>query len=306
MIARVHKSFSNIPAEAKGCVVAIGNFDGVHLGHQSLILCAQEKAAELGAPLGVLTFEPHPRAFFDPHQPSFRLIPESLKTAFVANAGVEHIFIATFDAAFAALSAQNFVDDVLVRDLNVAHVVVGADYHFGSRRQGDIAMLRALGEKCGFGVSEVAPVKDRYGLVYSSTRARAALRDGMPHLASEILGRTWSLHGCAQQFDDGVVSLSFDGQQRPLPGMYVVRAEIIEPLSGEVLETVQTLSWHYVADLNGEDDLYVAFDSDEIVGKRVRVQFLDFVDPGRLDYVGTSWAYPTGKPSLPVLNTGWV
>jgi len=306
MIARVHKSFTDLPTEAKGCVVAIGNFDGVHMGHQALIRCARDKAAQLNAPIGVLTFEPHPRAYFDPHQPPFRLMPENLKTACVANEGVEHIFVAEFNAAFAALSAHSFVDEVLVRDLDVAHVVVGADYRFGSRRKGDIALLRELGRQYGFGVSEVAPLLDRFGLVYSSTRTRAALRDGMPHLASEILGRTWELHGRADHFDDGVVSIAFDGHQRPLPGMYVVRVEVIDPYTGKVLETVQTLSWHYAPDQNGDEDLYVSFATDDIVGKRVRVQFLDFVEPGRLDYVGTSWAFPVNQPNLPVLNTGWV
>jgi len=306
MIARVHKSFADLPNEARGCVIAIGNFDGVHMGHQALIRCARDKAAQLNAPIGVLTFEPHPRAYFDPHQPPFRLMPEHLKTACVANEGVEHIFVAEFNAAFAALSAHSFVDDVLVRDLGVAHVVVGADYRFGSRRMGDIALLRELGEKCGFGVSEVAPVLDRFGLVYSSTRTRAALRDGMPHLASEILGRRWELHGHADHFDDGVASIAFDGHQRPLPGMYVVRVEVLDPRTGEPPETVQTLSWHYTADTNADEDLYLSFPTDDIVGKRVRVQFLDFVEPGRLDYVGTSWAFPANQPDLPVLNTGWV
>ncbi|HEY9081268.1 FAD synthetase family protein [Magnetovibrio sp.] len=306
MIARVHKSLTNLPSDAKGCVVAIGNFDGVHQGHQALICRARDKAMELGAPVGVLTFEPHPRAFFDPNQAPFRLTAENLKTAYMASQGVDHIFVAEFNAAFAALSAQSFVDEVLVRDLAVAHVVVGADYRFGSRRHGDIALLRALGKAGGFGVSEVAPVMDRHGLVYSSTRARAALRDGMPNLAREIMSRTWELHGRAEHFEDGVVSIAFDGHQRPLPGMYVVRVDISDPHTGKVVETVQTLAWHYAARFDGENELYISFDTDAIVGKRLRVQFLDYVEAGRLDYVGTNWAYPTEKPDLPVLDTGWL
>ena len=224
----------------------------------------------------------------------------------MANHGVDHIFVAQFNAAFAALSAQSFVDDVLVRDLAVTHVVVGADYRFGSRRQGDIAMLRALGERCGFGVSELAPVTDRFGLVYSSSRVRTALKDGMPHLASEILGRTWELHGWAHHFEDGVVSIAFDGHQRPLPGMYVVRIEMTDARSGEAVETVQTLSWHYDPKFNDENDLYISYPSDDIVGQRLRIQFLDYVEHGRLDYIGTSWAYPAQQSGLPVLKTGWV
>jgi len=242
-MARVHKHFTTLPAEAQGCVVAIGNFDGVHRGHQKLLSIAHDIAQSQGVPFGVLTFDPHPRWFFNPTQVPFLLSSEDLKMERLENEGVDHIFVAKFDATFAALPAERFVEDLLVQTLAVSHVVVGEDYHFGQKRQGDVEALRQFGAKFKFGVTSVAQYKDQAELVYSSTRVRAALNEGNLKLASKILGRSWDFQGRVVRLEGGDASIALGENQRPFPGLYAVRVETLDQTSGQTFETHETLSW---------------------------------------------------------------
>src|SRR5215470_2819743 len=143
---RILRHYRNPPAEAKGAVVALGNFDGVHRGHQALIGEAQAIAKREGRPLAALVFEPYPREFFRPKDEPFRLTPFRAKARLLAERGIDFLIVLNFDAELAGMLAQDFVMDVLVRELCVAHVVVGEDFRFGKGRGGDTTVLAYMGE----------------------------------------------------------------------------------------------------------------------------------------------------------------
>ena len=155
---RIFRYHDDIPSAFRGAVVALGNFDGVHRGHQALIGHARKLAEERGAPLGVVAFEPHPQEFFRPSKESFRLTPFRTKARLIAQTGADVMFALNFDAQMAAMPAQDFVLDVLVKGLGVGCVVVGADFQFGKGRAGDVTLLSYMGEMEGFGVEVFAPV----------------------------------------------------------------------------------------------------------------------------------------------------
>jgi len=173
------------PAPWKGGAVALGNFDGVHRGHQALLAHTGDRAKALGAPLVALTFEPHPRRFFVPDTGPFRLTLPPAKVRLLADYGVQAVLAQRFDEAFAALSADAFIDDVLLKGLGARHVVCGYDFTFGTRRSGNVEMLREHGRSKGFGVTVLDPVMHE-GEIYSSTRIRETLRHGWISEAAEF------------------------------------------------------------------------------------------------------------------------
>lgn len=181
-------AFSAVPAKMKGGVVAIGNFDGVHRGHQFVLEKALELASVLGKPAVVLTFEPHPRTVFKPEAPVFRLTPASLKAEIFALMGFNCVVEQTFSREFASVTADCFVHEVLVGALGVSHVVTGFDFHFGKGRQGGPAFLLAAGEREGFKVSLVDAFRDEGSEVVSSSRIRDCLADGDVAAAAGLLG----------------------------------------------------------------------------------------------------------------------
>src|SRR3954470_2330349 len=181
---RLIRHFEDVPAELKGAVIAIGNFDGVHLGHHVVLAKAAEQARKLRTSLGVLTFEPHPRSFFKPDEPPFRLTPFRIKMRHLQDLGVDVAFVLPFDHDMSQRSADAFVADVLVNGLGAAHVVVGSDFCYGKKRGGNATVLKASGEKLGFGVTSVSPQTDKQGAVFSSTLIRAALLNGDPLTAA--------------------------------------------------------------------------------------------------------------------------
>lgn len=182
-----------LPRRLRGAVVAIGNFDGVHRGHQAVLERAQDQARALGAPAVMMTFEPHPRAFFRPDLPLPRLTPAPMKAALAAALGLDAVVETRFDAAFAAQTAEAFVADVLVRDLGIAHAVTGFDFHFGKGRQGGPAFLMAAGERFGFGVTLVDAYRDESAEVVSSSRIRDLLAAGGLAEANGLLGYRWTV-----------------------------------------------------------------------------------------------------------------
>jgi riboflavin kinase/FMN adenylyltransferase len=185
---------SDVPAGASGGVLAIGNFDGVHRGHQALLRAAQERAGELGAPAGVILFEPHPREFFEPDKPHFRLTPLARKLELLDELGADVAVVLTFDAALASLSARAFIERVLVDGLAARHVVIGYNFRFGKARAGDAETLRRAGEALGFGVTVVAPVGEG-SETFSSGVVRAALARGDVADAGRVLGTWWRASG---------------------------------------------------------------------------------------------------------------
>lgn len=177
-----------------GAVVAMGTFDGVHRGHRAVIGAAMAQARALGRPAATLTFEPLPRAFFLPDAPLFRLVGEADKLRLLAATGLDGAIVLTFDADLAGLSAEAFVDRILVDRYAVSGVAVGFNFHFGRNRAGSPAFLRAIGARRGFAVEVVGAVEDEGGRI-SSGRIRAALADGRVVEAAELLGFPWFASG---------------------------------------------------------------------------------------------------------------
>ena len=183
------------PADAlRGAVVAIGNFDGVHRGHRAVIGVAQDVARALGRPAAVLTFEPHPRAFFNPGEPLFRLTDEAAKLRLLASTGLDGAIVLTFDAALADLSAEAFVSRILVERFAVSGAVIGFNFHFGMNRAGSPDFLKTQGKRHGFAV-EVVPRFEDQGRPVSSGPIRDALAAGQLDQAAEFLGYPWFVSG---------------------------------------------------------------------------------------------------------------
>ena len=178
----------------RGAVVAIGNFDGVHRGHRAVIATARERATGLGKPAAVLTFEPHPRAFFNPQEKLFRLTDEAAKLRLLAHAGIDGAIVLTFDAALASLSAEEFVSRILVERFAVSGAVIGFNFHFGTSRAGTPEFLAAEGRKRGFAVDVVPPFEDN-GRAVASGPIRSALAVGKVNEAAEFLGYPWFVTG---------------------------------------------------------------------------------------------------------------
>ena len=177
-----------------GAVVAIGNFDGVHRGHKAVIAAALARARSLNKPAAALTFEPHPRAFFHPGEPLFRLTDEAAKLRLLAATGLDGAIVLTFDEALAKLSAEDFVSRVLVERLAIGGAAIGFNFHFGANRAGSPDFLVAEGKKLGFAVDVVPPLLDR-GRPISSGPIRKALATGHVDDATELLGHPWFVSG---------------------------------------------------------------------------------------------------------------
>lgn len=191
-MTEVFTDWRAVPERFRGGAVALGNMDGVHLGHRAVVRAAHSGLP--GAPLAVLSFEPHPREFFRPDDPPFRLTLLAAKVAALGALGVQAVFALRFDAALAAMGAEAFVAEVLHEGLGARHLSCGQDFAFGQRRGGDAGTLAALAEARGIGLSVVPPVTDAEGPI-SSTRIRRVLQDGYPERATEKLGRPWEIRG---------------------------------------------------------------------------------------------------------------
>jgi riboflavin kinase / FMN adenylyltransferase len=227
---RILRHYRSPPLEARGTVVALGNFDGVHRGHQALIGEARRVAKDLQRPLAALVFEPYPREFFRPHEEPFRLTPFRAKARLLSEAGIEILIVLTFDAEMAARLAQDFVMDVLVTELQIAHVVVGADFRFGKGRGGDANVLAYMGEMEGFGTTVFDAVVEG-GEKISSTQIRSALQAGRPAEAARLLGHWWRVEGHVASGDKRGRSIGFPTANlklehtiAPAFGVYAVRA----------------------------------------------------------------------------------
>jgi riboflavin kinase/FMN adenylyltransferase len=189
---RIFHDWHDLPDNARGATVALGNFDGVHRGHAAVLRAAH--AARPDALLAVLTFEPHPREVFHPDDPPFRLTLSAERADASAALGAALIYELPFDLRFSLMSAEAFVVDVLHRSLAARHLVCGPDFAFGHRKGGDTAFLSARAEALGIGLTLVPPVTDAEGPL-SSSRIRRALRDGYPEWAAAELGRPWAIRG---------------------------------------------------------------------------------------------------------------
>jgi riboflavin kinase/FMN adenylyltransferase len=212
--------------------VAIGNFDGVHRGHKAVIAAALSRARALAKPAAALTFEPHPRAFFNPNEPLFRLTDEAAKLRLLAATGLDGAMVLTFDAALAKLSAEDFVARVLVEHFAISGAAIGFNFHFGAQRAGSPDFLRRQGERYGFAVDVVPPLLDG-GRPVSSGPIRAALADGRVDEAAEFLGYPWFVSGTVVRGDQRGRELGFPTANLKLDpacalrhGIYAVRVGV--------------------------------------------------------------------------------
>ena len=284
---RLFRHSLGLPPDALGAATAIGNFDGVHLGHQAVIGAAVAKARALGVPAAVLTFEPHPRMLFRPDSEPFRLTPLRPKAHAIEAIGVDILVVLAFDRALSEKSAEAFVDEVLVRGMQVSHVVVGADFVFGHDRLGTVARLTELGTKSGFGVTALTPVAGPDGVVHSSTAVRQALKAGEPRRAAALLGRAWEIEGRVEHGDARgrqlgfpTANLALGDYLRPAFGVYAVEAGI---------DLGASTAWHPgVANLGRRPTVAGTverlevhlFDFDEdLYGRHLRVRLIEFLRP---------------------------
>jgi riboflavin kinase/FMN adenylyltransferase len=222
-----------IPAALRGGAVAIGNFDGVHLGHRAVIDAAAAYAARHSVPLVVLTFEPHPRLLFQPDLPPFRLTPLRTKLAHFDRLGVDAAQVLRFDRAFAQTSAEEFVQRYLVDGLGARYVAIGESFRFGHGRRGDAAFLRQHAAAAGCELGAVPPRLAPDGEPYASTRIREHLVEGRPERAAELLGRWYCIGGrvehgdpCGRTIGFRTANVALGSFLRPLGGDYAVFAEI--------------------------------------------------------------------------------
>jgi riboflavin kinase/FMN adenylyltransferase len=222
--------WTDLPPTARGATIALGNFDGVHLGHATLIQAAH--AARPDLPLAVLTFEPHPREFFRPDDPPFRLSLAPERSDALAALGVTLIYELPFNAAFSHFSAEHFVVEVLQHGMGAAHLACGPDFAFGHRRGGDVAMLAAEAERRGMGLTIVPPLVDRSGPI-SSSRIRRLLQDGYPERAAALLGRAWAIRGVVAHGDQRGRTIGFPTANvalgrhlEPARGVYAITARL--------------------------------------------------------------------------------
>ena len=224
MSLKIVHGWKHLDPADRGAAVALGNFDGVHLGHQAVIGQAAAAARELGCPLGVITFDPHPRRLFHPDEPSFRLMTLDQQARALQALGVERFYVLGFDFEMASFSDREFAQFVLHEGLGVRHVAVGFDISFGKGRTGSPALMKAYGEAFGFGVSVAEAVGEGEGK-FSSTGVREALRDGHPEAAAAILGRPFAIEGVVRRGQQL-------GRQLGFPTANVFMADYVTPRLG--------------------------------------------------------------------------
>lgn len=283
---RIIRDVSRWPEEAHGAVMALGNFDGMHRGHQAVIAEARTIAEREGRPLSIMTFEPHPRRFFKPELPVLRIAPFSDKARLLRDAGVRYLYVARFNRAFSELSADEFIRDVLLDGLNVAHVVTGHNFAFGYQRGGNVPYLRAQSQELGFGYTQVEAVMPDTGEhAYSSTAIRHALERGDVEEAAHLLGRPYAMRGHVIHGDKRGRSIGFPTANiRPAPlflprhGVYAVRLHA----GGEVYPAVANLGLRPTVD--GSRRLLEVYALDmqkDLYGLEAQVEFVKFIRPER-------------------------
>ncbi len=283
---RLVRDIKELPSACRGAVVAIGNFDGVHLGHRAVLAQAAGIARSKGCPLGALVFEPHPREFFQPQAPRFRLTPLPEKARLLAAFGIDLLYVERFDKELASRPALDFVTRILVQGLGVTHIVAGYDFRFGQNREGDVSFLQREGAKAGFGVSVTSAVNTTSsGEPYSSSRIREHLQEGRPRRAAELLGRWWSIEGPVRGGDRRGRTIGFptanvrlDDCIEPKHGVYAVRAEVLDGPDAGVYDGVANLGLRPTFD---KQDVMLEVNlfgfSGDLYDRPLRVSFVEFI-----------------------------
>lgn len=268
---RIIRDYHFVEPQDRGATVAVGNFDGVHQGHQSVIDMA--RAARPDAPLGVLTFEPHPRQFFALHAPAFRLMSREARASRLEKLGVEKLYELNFNAALSGLSPYDFAKIVIADGLGLQHVIVGADFCFGKDRAGTVQDLQQFGAEMGFGVT-IAPLIAQSEKTISSTAIRQALSDARPADAAAMLGHWHRIEGPViggeqrgRELGYPTANMSIDGLHPPAFGVYAVLVDVLDgphtgqyhgvasmgvrPMFGENKPNLETFIFDFTGDLYG-------------------------------------------------------
>ncbi len=267
------------PRATRPNAITIGNFDGVHLGHQAMLARLTARATAFGALPTVLTFEPHPREIFTPQSAPSRLTSLREKLEILQGLGVGHVHVCRFTRAFAALSAEEFVQDILVAGLKARYVLVGDDFRFGARRAGDLELLMAMGQRHGFQAEALHTVEAASQRV-SSTAVREALAAGDMALAAQLLGRPYSISGrvvggdrLGRRIGYPTANIQLKHNRPPLSGIFAVRVQGLEAANWP---GVASLGTRPTVHANGRPTLEVhLFDFDRsIYREHLRVEFL--------------------------------
>ena len=235
MTLHILHGWRDLEPSERGASLALGNFDGVHRGHWRVIADAARAAAALKVPLGVISFEPHPRKWFRPDEPAFRLSKPDQLGRVLEGLGVDRLHLLPFNAEMANLDDESFAREVLKAGLGALHVAAGFDVTFGRDRTGDPQSLRRYGERYGFGVSIASAVVSAQGLKISSSAVRQALRDGRPQEAAAILGRPFTIEGVVVRGDQlgrtigfPTANISLEDYVRPAFGIYATRVRLAD------------------------------------------------------------------------------
>lgn len=272
------RGLHNLRPRHRGCVASIGNFDGVHLGHRAIVARLREHAAALRLPARVVLFEPQPVEFFRPQAAEPRLMRLREKLAALDTLAVDQVLCLRFDAHLAGMPREDFVDRLLVQGMGVRHLVVGPDFCFGHRRQGNVDYLATVGDAAGFGV-EVAPPLQLEGERVSSTAVRQHLAAGDLGGAARLLGRPYTLHGRVSHGDARGRTLGFPTLNLPLRrravslrGVFAVRVTGLAPAP---LPAVANLGWRpTVGGSYPLLEVHVLDFSAEVYGRRVEIEFV--------------------------------
>ncbi len=272
---------------ARGCAVTIGNFDGVHRGHQQVLSALNGARDRLGLPSVVMLFEPHPVAFFVPERAPVRLMNLREKVSALAGCGVDYVLMVRFDAAFAALSADAFVRDILVDRLHARFVSVGDDFRFGAGRKGDFALLQRMGRQLGFEVTH-QPTFLLGGERVSSTRIRQALAVPDLALVERLLGRPFSftgrvIHGQKMGRKLGFPTLNINPKRvrMPVAGVFAVRVDIEETGERDLPAVANVGVRPTVDGMRPSVEVHVFDWSKMVYGAHITVKLVDFIRPER-------------------------
>jgi riboflavin kinase/FMN adenylyltransferase len=280
---RIVRGWNGLAPDARGAAVALGNFDGVHHGHRQVIAAAAKAARDLGAPLGVIRFSPHPAKVLRPQTPPYLLMTPDQQARALEALGVDMLYDLPFDMDFHALSDEAFARDVLANGLGVLHVAAGFDIRFGLDRMGDAASLQGFGQQFDFGVTIVAAVADQ-GEKISSTGARAALKSGDVAEAARILGRPFAIEGVVvegqhlgRKLGYPTANVFLHDYVRPRLGSYATRTRLPD---GRVLPGVANIGENPTTGrVDARLEVWL-FDFDEdIYGQTIETELVAFLRP---------------------------
>ncbi|NDE90204.1 MAG: bifunctional riboflavin kinase/FAD synthetase [Alphaproteobacteria bacterium] len=276
-------TLTSLPPAAHGAVVALGNFDGVHKGHQVVLEKARAVAAQKEKPFGVVTFEPHPRSIFSPADAPFRLTPRATKRRILEELGVDVLFELPFTYDFSKHTAAFFVEELMLNQLNISHAVAGHDFVFGHKRLGTMAVLKDIMQQYALDADEVAPVKDGAHVLWSSTRIREHLESGDVQKAADAMGRPYEIEGVVAHGEKRGRSIGFPTINLPLSdflrprfGVYAVRLTF----NDQCYDGVANIGVRPTVD--GETQTLEAHIFDfvgNLYDQNIRVALVDFIRP---------------------------